>query len=487
VSIQNASLLYTGFEARLGIDFSAASMSANAAFDAEVINAGFGTKIPDMNYDDYANLDVKGKVVIVKRHLPENTLPVEKQKEFSDLFFKIGLARERGAAAVIFWIDDERGGDTLPDLTKQYRITSIPVLNATRSLVQTWLSASQPLRVQGNVALKKSFSPAYNIVGSLGGACANGANTVVLGAHLDHLGMGDDNSLEPTQKGLHPGADDNASGVAAMLEAAWIIRSQNSDVALETQCFVFTAFAAEEQGLVGSNALVSAWRKMNWMPKAMINLDMVGRLRNNNVAVFGANSAREWPLLLTEQFEKEGLQGSLSSEDGLGKSDHVAFLIASVPSLFLHTGAHADYHRTTDTADKLNADGAVRIARMAAVTAMRVANPSQKLEYTIPPQKDTGGDLPTWGAYLGTMPDYTGGNPDLKGVLLTGAVPGSPAEKAGVKPGDVLLAIDARPTQNIDDFMLVLRSLHPGDRIVLRILRGSEVVALPTVVGSRKR
>ncbi len=486
VQVKDA-FLYSGSSASMDKDFAPASMSASASFNGELINLGFGTKIPEMNWDDYANVDLAGKVALIKRHLPDNTLSTDKQKQYSDLFYKINLARDKGAVAVIFWIDDERGGDTLPELNRQYRMSAIPVLHATRTLVQSWIQSQAPVQIQGNITLQKTFSPAHNIVGSLGGACSTPSRAILIGAHLDHLGLGDESSLEPTKKGLHGGADDNASGVAAMLETILRIKNQWSSEALQDRCFVFAAFAAEEQGLVGSTALVASWRKAQWKPKAMLNLDMVGRLRENNVGVFASNSAQEWPTLLIPQCESANLKCTVQTEDGLGRSDHVAFLIAGIPSLFFNTGAHADYHRTTDTADKLNADGAVRIAAVAASVASLASDPSIKMTYVAPPQDTTGGDLPTWGAYLGTMPDYTGGSPDLKGVLLTGAVPGSPAEKAGVQPGDVLLAIDSHSTPTIDDFMLVLRTLRPGDRIVLRILRGSETLALPTVVGSRRR
>jgi hypothetical protein len=468
-------------------DFIPASLSANGSFEGEIAPAGFGTIIPEMNHNDYDGMDVSGKVVLIKRHLPENTLSVDKQKEYSDLFYKASLAKERGAKAILFWDADAASGDTLPSLSKQYRSASLPILYVSRTQALVWDESASPTLISGKVELTKVFSPSHNVVGSLGGSCLSSSNAILLGAHLDHLGWGDSSSLEPSQKGLHPGADDNASGVAGILEAANIIRSTLSSSELESRCFVFAAFAAEEQGIIGSNALMAAWRKQNWKPKSMINLDMVGRLKDDKLSSFGIPSAKEWSQLLPSLCTKYKLQCASSEDSSFGRSDHVAFLLAGIPSVHFQTGTHSDYHRSTDTADKINVEGGVRIAKLSADLAIASSDPSFTFLYIAAPPSQSGGDLPTRGAYLGTMPDYSGGSLPVPGVLLSGAVPSSPAEKAGVLPGDILIAIDELQTSNIDEFMNVLRTLRPGDAIVLRIYRDGQTIALRATVGSRRR
>jgi hypothetical protein len=468
-------------------DFIPASISANDTFEGEIVNAGFGTVIPEIGHDDYTNIDLSGKIALIKRHLPDNALNVDKQKEYSDLFYKASLAKERGAKAILFWDADASSGDTLPSLSKQYRTSSLPILYVSRTQALQWIENPSAVNISGKVELRKVFSPARNVVGSLGGNCSSSGNAILIGAHLDHLGWGDSSSLEPSQKGLHPGADDNASGVAGVLEAAHIIRTTLSSGELESRCFVFAAFTAEEQGIIGSNALMAAWRKQNWKPKAMINLDMVGRLKEQKLTSFGLSSAKEWNEILPALCEKSQLQCVASDDTSFGRSDHVAFLLAGVPSIHFQTGTHPDYHRSSDTAEKINFEGGARIANLSANLAIAATSPSLTFLYIAAPPAQTGGDLPTRGAYLGTMPDYSGGSLPIPGVLLSGAVPGSPAEKAGVLPSDILLAIDEHQTPNIDEFMNVLRTLRPGDIVVLRIYRNGQTLALQATVGSRKR
>jgi hypothetical protein len=487
VDILNAELSANQNSLAANRDFIPASISGNGSISGYLMDVGFGTIIPELQHNDYASKDLNGKIALIRRHLPENTLTLDKQKEYSDLFYKISLARERGATGVFFWTDEPSTGDNLPALTKQYRTSSIPIFHVTRAQAVQWIQLNAPVHLEGRVELQKTFSPAHNVVGSLGDNCTNSSQAILVGAHLDHLGFGDQSSLEPTQKGLHAGADDNASGVAGVLEAAYIIKNTLPAPYLQQRCFVFAAFTAEEQGIVGSNALVSAWRKQNFKPKAVINLDMIGRLRENKLVTLGTNSAQEWSSLLNKICQKHSLSCSGTEDASIGRSDHAAFLVAGVPAIHLNTGTHPDYHRTTDTAEKINHEGGAAIASLTAELAINASEETLPFAYTSPPQSNTGGDLPSRGAYLGTMPDYAGTNLPVPGVLLSGAVPGSPAERAGVLPGDILIAINEHQTPTIDDFMTALRNLKPGDHIVIRIFRDGQMLALPATVGSKRK
>jgi Tol biopolymer transport system component len=366
----------------------------------------------------------------------------------------------------------------------------------------------QPLEMTVGNKQDRHVVTANNVIGAWGPGCSiKGMNPVIIGAHLDHLGHGGDESLEPTKQGIHPGADDNASGVAAMLEVARIItRSTVPAAAAKSRrdCYVFAAFAGEEVSIAGSSRFAGRLKEKGIRPKAMLNLDMVGRMEKNHLIAFGSDSAKEWRAVLDEECGREGLVCD-GGGDGYGPSDHMAFYVNGAPVLHFFTGPHADYHRTTDTADKINATGGVQAAELVAIVAMRAASPKQKLTYVKPSKVPTmgavtgNGGRKGNGAYLGTIPDYAtlssprgpgGGGEPQGGVRLAGVRSGSPAEKAGVREGDVLAGIEFPPGNNqavgtLEEFMGVLLTLHPGDDIVLHVRRASQSLKLPAKVGKR--
>ncbi|MDR3606681.1 MAG: M20/M25/M40 family metallo-hydrolase [Oligoflexia bacterium] len=330
-----------------------------------------------------------------------------------------------------------------------------------------------------------------NVLGELGKGCARGLAPVVIGAHLDHLGV--------TPEGLHPGADDNASGVAAILETARILAT---DRAAAKRCFIFAAFTGEETGIIGSSRYAESLVKSGKRPKAMLNLDVVGRLENNQVTVFGSDSAPEWKTLLSDECPKLRLSCT-GGGDGLGPSDQMAFYLKKIPVLHFFTGAHPDYHRPTDTADKINATGGVQVAELVAQVAIRTASASQTLTYRKSHGRSalaptgSGDGRASGGAYLGTIPNYSEISSSTKndnGVPLAGARPGSPADLAGIREKDTLLAIralnDPNPSivyavHNLQDFMAALGNLHPGQKVVLEILREGKKTDLPATIGVR--
>jgi Tol biopolymer transport system component len=335
-----------------------------------------------------------------------------------------------------------------------------------------------------------------NVVGEWGKGCGHVA-PIVVGAHLDHLGYGSQDSLEPSQHGIHPGADDNASGVAAILEAARIIKTE----ADENSCFVFAAFTGEEAGIAGSSRFVEYLKSKHVHPKAMLNLDMVGRMENNQIDVFGTESAHQWTKLLTADCDERHLKCP-GGGDGYGPSDHMSFYVAKIPVLHFFTGPHEDYHRTTDTADKINATGGIQAADLVAAVALDAADPEQALTYQKSKSPPMMGKLGRHsnGAYLGTIPDYSKlssphgfgeGQAESGGVPISGTRAGSPAEHAGVLGGDILVGIATadgvvHKIKNLDDFMAVLTSLKPGDAITLKIVRASRERDFPTMVGKRE-
>ncbi|MBC7690808.1 MAG: M20/M25/M40 family metallo-hydrolase [Methylotenera sp.] len=479
-------------------DFVPAQFSSNGKFSGTVVDVGYGINAPELSLNDYEKISMTGKIALIRRHVPANLkMSAAQEQSYGDLRYKTFLAREKGAKAVIFWESDEEIPENLKSqLAKTGAPSSeagIPVLFLKRELAKVWISRSSS--VSGEISLKRKTTNAHNILGSLGGACGRTA-PVVIGAHLDHLGMGSEGSLEPSKSGIHPGADDNASGIAALLEVA---RTLKESKALPQSCFVFAAFTAEESGIVGSSRMTDAFKKAGVQPKAMLNMDMVGRMENNLLMTFGTDSAKEWSSLVQTECAARNLDCK-GGGDGYGPSDHMPFFIAGVPVLHFFTGPHADYHRSSDTAEKINATGGVQVAELVSAVAEKAMSRKQSLHFqkakaSAPSLQHGGsGDRRSYGAYLGTIPDYTqmnspsgpGADSSAHGVKLAGVRPGSPAEKAGIQTGDVLTGIDQHKIQNLEDFMFVLTSLKPGQKITLELNRSGKPKTLEAVVGKKE-
>lgn len=300
---------------------------------------------------------------------------------------------------------------------------------------------------------------------------------VVIGAHYDHLGRGGFGSLDPDSTGVvHNGADDNASGTAALLEAARLVAERPAPA----RSVAFVAFSGEELGLLGSSSFVRDAPIPIDSIYAMVNLDMVGRLREERLSVFGAASAVEFPPLLDSLNASRGFMLSASG-DGYGRSDHASFYGAGRPVLHFFTGTHEDYHRTSDDWDRLNVEGIASVAGFVADLALVLANRAEPLTFVeaAPPPSMAGGG---YGAYLGTVPDMSE-NPG--GVRLTGVRAGSPADVAGLRAGDVIIKIGEHEVADLYDMTDALRAHEPGDTVWLVARRGDAELRLLVTFGRR--
>ena len=303
---------------------------------------------------------------------------------------------------------------------------------------------------------------------------------VVVGAHYDHLGMGGFGALDPDSTGrIHNGADDNASGTAALLEIGRTLASRKP-----ARTIALVAFSGEELGTLGSSYFVQ-----HAVPQpidslyAMLNLDMVGRLRNGRLTALGAATAREFPALL-DSLNTPPRFDLRASGDGWGPSDHAVFFATRHPVLHFFTDLHDDYHRSTDDWEKLNVEGVAQVAQFVAELAWSLANRPAPLTFVDAPrpQASTGGS--GYGAYLGTIPDMTGGNTS-DGVRITGVRAGSPAEHAGLQAGDVITAIGDKRIANLYDMTDALRGHQPGDTVVIVSRRDGAERRATTVLGKR--
>jgi len=320
-----------------------------------------------------------------------------------------------------------------------------------------------------------------NVIGVLKGRDPKLAGQyIVVGAHYDHLGTGGAGSLDPDSAGVpHNGADDNASGVAAVLEVA-----RQLAVARPTRSVIFVAFSGEEEGLLGSAHFVKYPPVPTDSMVAMLNFDMVGRLRDDKLVIYGVETAREWRGTIDSLNTAARFALTLEG-DGYGPSDHTSFTLVKKPVLHFFTGTHVDYHRTTDDFAAINLDGILRVATLATDIVRATADRRSTLTFVeSAPRVAAGGASRTsgYGAYLGSVPDMTG-NPG--GVALSGVRAGSPAEAGGLQAGDIIVRIGTHEVPDLQGMTDALRAYAPGDTVEIVYRRAGSERRTQVVLGRR--
>jgi len=478
---------------------------AKADVTGDLVFAGYGVSAKELDVDDYAKLDVKQKVVVVRRFVPDGgkLASTEAQRRYGDIRRKAWSAREKGAAALVVIDDptpppgapaDWKAPDEakLPALQSEgYSDAGLPVVVVKRSVghaIIERLSAARPAKIPASVKveLTPSSETAFNVVGRLVATPAGGATklpgTIVIGAHYDHLGRGGRYSLSPHADEPHVGADDNASGAAVLLEVARDLSERKSQLRRDV---VFVAFSGEESGVLGSAHLVHKWTQAQKDKTgkledvyAMLNMDMVGRMRDNKLQVLGSDTAAEWRDLVSASCDKLRVDCAQSG-DGYGPSDQTSFYAGGVPVLHFFTGTHTDYHKPSDTADKINAAGAAQTGKICAGVAMAASQREAPLSFKSGIEGPASrGDLRSFNASLGTIPDYGGPGAGKKGVLLAGVRAGGGAEKGGMKKGDVIIRLGKSEVGSVEDLMFVLNSSKPGETVPAVVLRDGKEVNL---------
>ena len=514
VALGAGNALDDGAARTLEADWTPAGFSASGTIDADVVFAGFGISAPDLGYDDYAGLDVRGKVVLALRFEPgesdeRSPFDGKRSSRYSDLRAKAIRAREHGATALILVSPPQPPDepDKLPPMQTAgpQSDAGIPVIFVTRAVADRWLastgrtvaaardaidagtkplSAQLPVHVKATVAVTPTVATAWNVVGVLPGRGALKDEVVVIGAHYDHLGHGGAHSMRPDADAIHNGADDNASGVAGALCAAQALRSAAGKGDRRTIAVV--NFSAEEIGLGGSAAYVRA-PAVGTMAQtvAMINLDMVGRVRDGALSVLGADSSPDWKPLVARVAAAATPELRITANgDGYGPSDQTSFYAEGVPVVHLFSGAHDQYHTPDDDAPTLNMAGGASVVRFTAALAEAVAT-GPRPTYARSVAGAPGGDSRGYGSYFGSVPDYTAMEAATGGVKLSDVRPGSPAERAGVRKGDVIVGMAGVGVNNLYDMTYVLREHKPGDTVEVVVLRGSERVTLQATLTAR--
>jgi aminopeptidase YwaD len=497
-----------------------------------VVFAGFGIASGELKYDDFADLDLINKIALVFAGTPETGNPQSQFARFEDARVKAKIASDKGAKGLIVISGEQNfAEDKLSKLAYEQTLgeTSIPTIIISRATgakllaedkvkdldeLEKWFAMKKdaPKNIQIKLAnlpnlfadidvnLTKTKAEAYNVIGILEGKDPVLKNeAIVIGAHYDHLGKGGQGSLAVNSKEIHHGADDNASGVAAMLELARGFSNDKNN----KRTLIFIAFGGEEEGLLGSKVYVNNPVFPLDKTVAMINMDMVGRLKNNKLTVGGIGTADVWKDLVTRLNErvpnvygkKKGLSFAPNLEqvylfdlqlnqDGFGPSDHSSFYGKQIPVLFFFTGTHDDYHKPSDTSEKINYAGIEKILLFIGDIVRNVDTTIVRPTYTVAKSSGMGEGRRGFAVSLGTVPSYADGTND--GLLLDGVRDNSPAAKAGIKTGDKIVKMAGRDVTNISDYVFVLGEMKAGEEYEIVVMRGAERLTLKIVPAARK-
>jgi len=478
------------------------SFSDDTEITGSAVFAGYGIVVPEsqnFGYDSYATLDVKDKVVVVLRYFPEDADPQTRAilLRYSDLRYKALAARQRGAKAllVVTGPRSPNAGQTVPiSFDTALSGSGIAAASVTSRVADALFAGSKPLKdVQqqfdsGNphvagfplpnvtVTLKTSLvrekQTGRNVVGYLPATAATPTAAkpwVAIGAHYDHLGMGrNGNSLAGKDDAGKPhlGADDNASGSAAIMAIAEALAKQP----VRRRNLLVAFWSAEEMGLVGSNAFVTSPPLPMNQIAAYLNFDMVGRMHDNKLAVQATGTSLGWATLLERANVAAGFDLTLQP-DPYQPTDVQTFNQVSVPSLNFTTGAHADYHKPSDTADKIDYEDLDRIASLAAGVVNRLMDQSEPPQFAKVEQSSQTVSRTGVRVFTGTVPDYTS---NAKGLLLSGVIGGGPAEQAGLQKGDIIIEIAGQSITNIYDYTYALDLLKIGQPVKVVYMRGND-------------
>ncbi len=372
------------------------------------------------------------------------------------------------------------------------------VKNGKRNFLQPF--EYKPRNEKGEILQDAKALEAYNVVGILEGNDAVLKNeAIVIGAHYDHLGKGGMGSLVANSKEIHHGADDNASGTSALIELARQFAKEKKN----KRTIIFIAFGGEEEGLLGSRFYVNNPIFPIEKTVAMLNMDMVGRLNENKLTVGGIGTANEWKMLVESKNQqpdavvpvknqdgsKTTLYGVMPpyfqlqlNEDGFGPSDHSSFYGKQIPVLFFFTGTHFDYHKPSDTADKINYEGLEKIMNYVGEIARSIDQNPTRPTYKVAPTSSTGGRM-SFNVTIGVIPGYGDGN---DGMTLDGVRDGSPAAIAGIKTGDKITKFAGKEVKNVQDYTKILGELKADTEYEIEIMRGTERLVFKIKPAARK-
>ena len=534
---------------RVGDDWTPIGISTNANIEkANAVFVGYGLTVSELKHDDYAGANAAGRIAIAFAGTPDGDNPHGQFARYDDVRWKAIAARNAGAKALVVIANetnfkddrlsrlryDNSGGDAGLPVVAVSRQAAERLLEKNSSLLaeveqrlraksaaadsETQKFPLETIQVSLTTDLVRREAAAANVIGILEGSDPTLKNeTIVIGAHYDHLGHGGAGSLALKEGEIHHGADDNASGVAGVLELARIFSAQTPR---PRRSIAFATFSGEEEGLLGSNYYVNHPVVPLADTIAMINMDMIGRMKNKSLTVGGMGTAAEWAALVENANKLQGMtvtasQGSAPAgsqvaggmpivvaangqpivhndparqftltlnADGYGPSDHSSFYAKQIPVLFFWTGTHQDYHKPSDTAEKINYDDESRILSVVAKIVQGIdagdKRPTYHLAKAVATGRSTGFRIS-----LGTIPNYSDSG---DGLLLDGVREDSPAAKAGLKAGDRIVKLADRDVRNVYDYTYVLGEMKAGQEYEVEVMRGTERLKLKITPATRR-
>ena len=475
-------------------DFIPIGWSGNGNIDDKVVFVGYGFDIDDsLSWNDYINVNVKNKWVLMFLNGPDGNSPHSPYGYHKKLYNKVIAARDRGVGGILFMEREEKENNKLKPLVYRQSASSagLPIIQITHAVAnniindkdktvadlrskidQELASFSFELdrKVSARVNLKFEKETATNVVGFIEGSDPIlNKEYIIIGAHYDHLGYGGhmSGSLNPDSMQIHNGADDNASGIAGILELSHKLMTNKK---LLGRSIIAICFDAEEKGLLGSKFYTQTPTKDLEQTAIMINMDMIGRLNEKPITVGGVGSAKT----LSETIEVVQKKHTLKIDKNIsgmdfGRSDHASFYREDIPVLFFFTGAHQDYHKPSDDWDKIDYQGEKEVLNFVYDLIVQLSTNKEKPIFTEITNDNSDNQSPSFNVTLGVIPSY--GSQKI-GMEIDGiSRKNGPADKAGIKKGDIIIEINNKKIRNIYDYMARLAELNSGDKIIVKIIR----------------
>jgi len=442
-----------------GEDFYPLPYSGNAVATNYISRVGYGISDTGLKQDDYrSKMNIAKRIFLIETGTPDGSQPHGKFTDWSDLRKKIDLAIVKGAAAIIFINSDTSLSDPKADWLNHTTPVAIPVLFA-KGKAARLLHDSVITNCTVGAEIIHIEKEGSNIIGYVDNKATS---TIIVGAHYDHLGFGDEGSLYRGEKAIHNGADDNASGTAALIELAKFVRAHG----LKNKNYLFLAFSGEEKGLLGSNYFVKHPTIDIKQVSCMINMDMLGRLKTDDKALIinGTGTSPQWKEWLDSI--PTGDMRLKTTESGVGPSDHTSFYLQNIPVLHFFSGTHSDYHKPTDDESKINYDGEMQIIELIE-TLLRKANAADKMVFT-KTKDDENEDAPKFKVTLGVVPDYAF---EGEGMRIDGVTDGKPASKAGLQAGDIVIQLGENKVLDMMSYMKALGKFTKGETTKVKFIR----------------
>ena len=475
-------------------DFIPIGWSGNGNIDDKVVFVGYGFDIDDsLSWNDYINVNVKNKWVLMFLNGPDGNSPHSPYGYHKKLYNKVIAARDRGVGGILFMEREEKENNKLKPLVYRQSASSagLPIIQITHAVAnniindkdktvadlrskidQELASFSFELdrKVSARVNLKFEKETATNVVGLIEGSDPIlNKEYIIIGAHYDHLGYGGhmSGSLNPDSMQIHNGADDNASGIAGILELSHKLMTNKK---LLGRSIIAICFDAEEKGLLGSKFYTQTPTKDLEQTAIMINMDMIGRLNEKPITVGGVGSAKTFSetIEVVQKNHTLKIDKNISGMD-FGRSDHASFYREDIPVLFFFTGAHQDYHKPSDDWDKIDYQGEKEVLNFVYDLIVQLSTNKEKPIFTEITNDNSDNQSPSFNVTLGVIPSY--GSQKI-GMEIDGiSRKNGPADKAGMKKGDIIIEINNKKIRNIYDYMARLAELNSGDKIIVKIIR----------------